>query len=121
MKIYTSYFGNLKKIPEHILPVSIARFPPKWFFGESMQLLAPPKKLLWMAKQGKISEDEYTIEYMKAIELQFNPQTLFDKLKNMFDDSDIAILCFEKKGEFCHRRLLAAWLKQGLGIDVNEL
>ena len=35
---------------------------------------------------------------------------------------DNAILCcYERKGEFCHRRLVAAWFQKELKIDVPEL
>jgi uncharacterized protein YeaO (DUF488 family) len=121
MKIYTSTFGFLKSIPPEIVPVSIARFPPKWFDGREMKILAPEKTLLWKAKQGKISNEEYTKQYMEWIQKVFDPQSLYEKLKNNFFEKDIVLLCFEKKGEFCHRRLLAKWLEEALNITVPEL
>jgi hypothetical protein len=30
------------------------------------------------------------------------------------------LLCWEAPGKFCHRRLVAAWLEDALGIDVPE-
>lgn len=33
MKIYTSYFANLKNIPANIVPISISRKPPKGYGG----------------------------------------------------------------------------------------
>ena len=121
MKIYTSYFGFLKKVPPEILPVSIARFSPKWFSGKEMKPLAPEKKLLWQAKGGKISEEEYTRRYMNQIQKLFDPIILYGKFVTDFGGKDIVLLCFEKKGEFCHRRLLAEWLEAGLAISIPEL
>ena len=110
MNIYTSYFGNLKNIPGTILPVSIARFSPGWFNGPRMDRLAPSKKLLWGSKQGRIDAEEYTARYMAEITEQFDPPSLVQTLEKEFPGQDIALLCYEKKGEFCHRRLVAEWL-----------
>lgn len=121
MKIYTSYFSYLKSIPFEITTVSIARFPPKWFDGYEMKVLAPEKKLLWQSKQKKISEGDYTRQYMAQIKEVFDPQSLYEKLQNEFTGKDIVLLCFERKGEFCHRRLLANWLEASLDIKVQEL
>lgn len=30
-------------------------------------------------------------------------------------------VCWEAPGEFCHRRLVAAWLETALGVTVPEL
>ena len=32
----------------------------------------------------------------------------------------IALICYEKPSEFCHRHLVADWLKE-YGIEVEEL
>lgn len=34
---------------------------------------------------------------------------------------DTVLLWYEKPGEYCHRRLAAAWLEEKLGIQVPEL
>lgn len=86
-----------------------------------MKMLAPEKKLLWKAKQGKISQEEYALQYMAQVRGVFDPQTLYKELQNRFTGRDIVFLCFEKKGEFCHRRLLAKWLEEALDITVQEL
>ena len=31
------------------------------------------------------------------------------------------MLCWEPPGKFCHRRLVAKWLEEHLGVDVPEL
>jgi len=120
MKIYTSCFGSLKNIPDTIIPVSIARFPPKWFAGAEIRDLAPSKKLLGQARSGRIDQAEYTTRYFAEIRERYSPETLVRQLARDFDDRDVVLLCFEKKGEFCHRRLVAAWLEDQLGIVVPE-
>lgn len=34
---------------------------------------------------------------------------------------DVVLLCYEKPGQFCHRRLVAEWFEQELGLVVPEL
>lgn len=34
--------------------------------------------------------------------------------------NDVALVCYEKPGEFCHRRIVAEWLKKAAGIPVEE-
>ena len=121
MIIYTSYFGNLKHIPPKILPVSIARFPPRWYKGHQMKSLAPPEKLLWKAKQGKTDKEDYRLQYLGEIEKRFTPSSLYDSLISTCGGQDIALLCFEKRGQFCHRRILAQWLEEIPGVEVKEL
>ena len=49
--IYTSYYGNLKKIDKKIEPISISQFTPKGIHIFSMEELAPSKELLnWWKK-----------------------------------------------------------------------
>jgi len=34
---------------------------------------------------------------------------------------DVVLLCWEPPVEFCHRQVVAAWLKAKLGVVVEEL
>jgi uncharacterized protein (DUF488 family) len=34
--------------------------------------------------------------------------------------SEAVLLCWEAPGRFCHRRLVATWLEEALGVDVPE-
>ena len=86
-----------------------------------MKSLAPPEKLLWKAKQGKIDEKDYTAQYLKEIEKRHTSSSLYDSLISAYGGQDVAMLCFEKRGEFCHRRIMAQWLEQVPGVEVKEL
>ena len=33
---------------------------------------------------------------------------------------DIVLLCYEKPGRFCHRHILAEWIKEKTGEEVEE-
>lgn len=116
MKIYTSYFGNLRKLTqERIVPVSIARYPPKWYGGHSYTALAPTAYML----SGSCSHEEYLSRYAE-LTWRMNAADVVKDLEQMSQGRDVALLCFEKPGQFCHRRLAADWLHKELGIDVEE-
>jgi len=35
-------------------------------------------------------------------------------------ENNVIMLCWEPPGEFCHRRVVAAWLQKELGFEVPE-
>ncbi|MDR1335095.1 MAG: DUF488 domain-containing protein [Holosporaceae bacterium] len=42
------------------------------------------------------------------------------KMLNKSSKEHLALLCYEKSGETCHRRFIARWLEEGNGISVPE-
>lgn len=122
--IYTSYFGKLKSLPNNIVPISICAKAPDWYKGLQYKKLAPKYDFLMQWKKNH--DNEY---YIKC----FNEQVL-DKFINasevMFDlgnlvynhvgyYADIALICYEKPSDFCHRHLVADWLKKS-GYECME-
>jgi uncharacterized protein (DUF488 family) len=103
----TSYFAKTKN---HQRAVSIARSSPRWFKGRRYMQLAPPWSLVKME-----DEEEYTKEYRKILD-KLDPAMVLEDL-----GEGAILLCWEKAGEFCHRRLVAEWLEEHLGITVNEI
>ena len=113
MKIYTSNFGNLRKLREKfILPIAIVRYAPKWYDGFNYQRLAPTSPML------SYGEPEYRVAFGKLLN-HLNPHAIVGELTAISGGKDIALLCYEKDGEFCHRHLVADWLKAN-GYDVTE-
>ena len=59
---------------------------------------------------------------LKKVLSKLNPQQVFDELGD-----NAVLLCYEKYANiengttFCHRRMVAKWLEQNLGIKVDEL
>ena len=113
--IYTSYFAQLRNLPENIVPVSICGKAPDWYKGLQYKKLAP--KYDFFMEWKKNHDNDY---YIKC----FNEQVL-DKL-NVADvivdlsrlvygfntgENDIALICYEKPSDFCHRHLVADWLR----------
>jgi len=114
--IYTSYLGNIKNIPEDMEKISIMRFTPEWandYIDKIDLKLAPTEDTLIKYKNGKISKSEYIEEFnsvLKAIPLK----TIKKKLDNK------VLLCTCKVGDFCHRHLIADYLRSK-GIAIEEL
>ena len=46
---------------------------------------------------------------------------ILEKIKNRFSEKDVVFLCYEKKGDFCHRHCLAKFLEDFYGLEVKEL
>lgn len=117
MRIYTSYFGNLKALHKSgVVPVSIALWKPKWYKGLSLKEVAPKAYML----NDSLTEDEYVGMYYRNVLYPINAYSILDKLKAMTNGKDCALLCYEKPGDFCHRNLLAKWLKDQTGIEIEE-
>jgi len=62
-----------------------------------------------------MDEASYREAYQKILD-GLDPQEVFEDLC-----ADAILLCWEAPGKFCHRRLVAAWLEEKLGVQVPEL
>lgn len=112
VKIYTSHFRG-KKIGRGI---SIATRQPSGMVLNEFKRLAPYK---WMIA------DHVTIpDYMKAFEdilATLDPNDVVEKLIEVAHGSkEFTLCCWEKPGEFCHRHMVAEWLKKA-GYEVVEV
>lgn len=115
--VYTSYLGNLKKIPMDMKKISIMRYTPKWgddYIDMNDLELAPSEELLNGYKSGKITEDEYRKIFKKEVLDKIDSKKLYMKYKNK------VLLCTCKTGKFCHRHLISEKLKED-GYAVREL
>ena len=108
----TSYFG---KSGQHSRAVSIAGRSPKDFEGREYKKLAPE---YWFFKKYKLDGDAefYTQQYQAEVLDQLDAKEVLRDL-----GEDAVLLCWEKPGEFCHRHLVAKWLKEKLDLEVTEL
>lgn len=104
----TSYFGNIKKLPKG-KAVSIARGNPVWFHGRVYLPLAPTWKMI-----KQMSESDY-LKHYHAMLAKLDPKKVFEEL-----GEDAILLCWEKPGEWCHRRIVAEWLERELGVHIPE-
>ena len=109
-RIYTTYFAKAKKLPEHIVPVSIAMKPPSGWQGLQYSKLAP---LFWIwavwHNQGR-DNALYTKNYEAHVLSRLNPLQVYNELMELSGGKDIALVCYEKPQDFCHRHLVGRWL-----------
>ena len=118
MKIYTSYFANSKKLTQAgIMVIGVALYPPRWFNGVSVWTVAPTPSILRAKGQTR---EQYSVRYRNEVLSRVNPQQLMENLRNLSQGHDVALCCFEKPGDFCHRHILAEWLSQNTGETIKE-
>lgn len=122
ISIYTSYFANVNKIPPNIVPISISRWSPKWLsWVLSFKDLAPSKEIVTECKSVGMDSNEYTVRYTSEVLNNLDAKDILYRLSSLSNGKDIALLCYERPGDMCHRHLVAKWLEQDLGITVKEL
>ncbi len=102
-----SFFRFYKRQDQRL--VSIARTAPEWFEGRQYQPLVPRHYMFGL------SESEFEAAYMDYLET-LDPHKVWIDL-----GQDAILLCWEGPEKFCHRRLVARWLEQRLGVQVEEV
>jgi hypothetical protein len=88
--------------------VAISRGIPFWFKGRRELRLAPSWAML------KMSKDEYDERFARLL-ARLDPRELYDEL-----GADAVLLCWEAPGVRCHRRRVAEWFEDALGVEVPE-
>ena len=131
--IYTTYFAKLKSLPNNIIPISICGKAPSWYTGLQYKKLAP--KFDFFMKWKETQDNDYYVEHFQKEVLSpldfiktihevhlLLPYEVREKIQSaVWDASDwhIALVCYEKPGDFCHRHLVAQWLNTQ-GIKCEE-
>lgn len=119
--IYTSYFAKLNKLPNNIVPISICGKAPDWYKGLQYTKLAP-KYGFFVEWKYKNHDNNYYIQhfYDEVLNL-LDANSIVDELYSMSNNQDIALICFEKPTDFCHRHLVADWITKNTNEEVKEL
>lgn len=63
--------------------------------------------------------EQFTKSYNEQILARLDPHYIATALRRWVGDKDFALVCYEKSSDFCHRHLVADWLKTA-GYDVVE-
>ena len=118
-EIYTSYFANIKNLPDNLYPISICGKAPDWYKGVQYKALAPK---YWFFKKYKEDRDNefYALVFNKEVLSVLRPHEVLSDLKKLTGNKIPCLLCYEKPGDFCHRHLVAEWLQNNCGIEVRE-
>jgi hypothetical protein len=108
MEIYTSNYASIRKLPAHLTPVSISVGVPKWFKGHVEKRLAPT----WvMMKKPREVYDSMFAEALSKLDAERIVKSL---------PENPVLLCYEAHNDWCHRRMVAEWLENEMGIVVPE-
>lgn len=119
MRIYTSYFARQKKLrTAGIKTVSIAIKQPTFFYGPQYLPLAPPWSLVRGVKYEGKSQEWYDKHFTAQLQA-LNPDEVVKEIEQLSDGKDIALLCYEKNVDECHRKTVGEWLKNN-GYEVEE-
>lgn len=126
--LYTSYFAKIRKFPDNIIPISIARFQPKWLNNIIIcDELSPTPEILELYKKNNNIND-YIKKYDEEILSKYNSKDIIHLIENKTGiknivnnpNTHIALCCYEKPTDFCHRHLLADFLEKE-NIMIQEL
>lgn len=96
--------------------IGIALYPPKWFSGISNKYVSPSWDILHNSK----SEEDYVQRFNSEILARRDPKVFLTAIEKIANGKDVALCCFEKPDEFCHRHLVAKWLNEKLGMQIEE-
>ena len=69
---------------------------------------------------GKATREQYIEMYFNDVVGKLSPERVLADLERMSGGQDVALLCYEKPGEFCHRRLFAQWMLEQTGLEIPE-
>lgn len=117
--IYTSYFANLKNIPNAITPITICGRTPQFYNGLTYKKLAPKYSFFSIWKETHDNE-YYTQQFQELVLDNLNVDDVVNELKSLSGTKDFVLVCYEKPKDFCHRHLVAKWLYAN-GYDCMEL
>lgn len=99
---------------EGIVPICIARYAPKWYYGLKYLDVAPTDYML----SNACNHQEYLAKY-EGILSRLVPSNVIKAISALSQGKDVALCCYEKPGDFCHRHLLSEWFRKN-GYDVKE-
>ena len=131
--IYTSYFARLKDLPSNVVPVAICGGIPNWYKGKQYRKLVPVYDAFIRWKCDR-DDELYNEAYKEQVLNRLNPldviMDLHMLMPEVFDldmrspvytspDYHIALICYERPDDFCHRHLVADWLNEH-GIKCEE-
>lgn len=117
MKIVTSYHHKTDRLLEAGFAVfNISRFPPRWI-AKGKQIPFPE-----LAPTVEMVRNGYEWEEFDFLLEKLNPEKVYKELIALAElngKQAIALCCYEKDQDKCHRRRIKFWLSSH-GYEVNE-
>ena len=102
--------------------ISIARFAPRGT-AKGFRVFRGLAPGTWF---NSVPHETYLKLYANEILAKLDPRETWDTLHEMAAGAEPVLLCWEKPAEvnsgkvFCHRRQVAAWFEERLGVVVPE-
>ena len=124
----TSYFAKFNKLSEEekekYYPIVISTTIPKWYseYKEHHTFMSP-KNILPKYKNGEISWEQYTIEYIELLNRLEEIQSIYEFYSNIEieEEKEVVLLCYESGEKNCHRHLLTDYIREKNNIIIEEL
>ena len=115
--IYTGYYSKLEEYEKAGLePIAISGLAPCWYEGYHWKFFAPSLDIFTKWKNGEIDDQGYVNRFIPERLDILDKEDIKEKLLQ-FDNP--ILLCYEKDG-FCHRHIVADWIRENLNLDVKE-
>jgi uncharacterized protein YeaO (DUF488 family) len=117
--IFTSYFANVKKLPSNVIPIAICINPPRGYRGLWYPKLAPDYDILKRYRRDR-DEADYRKLFTRRVLDNLSIDTVLRDISEMaLPNVHVALICYEKSEDFCHRQLVAEWFRSN-GIECRE-
>ena len=121
MKLYTSRWQNKELADLDATPVGISRGVPRWrtpFRYRMLRMLAPSREIF-----GIEDPEEFEVAYTAQLDEIGSEKILqaLERINAEHGSKPLVLLCWERPGEPCHRRLWASWWFEQTGQEVPEL
>ena len=118
--IYTSYHFKFKEIEKKgITPICISLFRPRFQkYSHHWLEFCPTKEMINLDISYQNQFDLYNKLFLEKLS-KINKDEILKKINLI--QGDIALCCYEKDYETCHRYDVAAWLHNKFGYDIQEL
>ena len=125
-------FAKLKSLPKNIIPISICGKAPSWYQGLQYKKLAPKYDFFMKWKENH-NNDYYIKCFNEQVLNKLNAEQVVKELDNLLLNETLAIdysgdlkevprialICYEKPSDFCHRHLVADWLNKN-DVECKE-
>ena len=121
VRLFTSFYNNKTLAGAGFAPVRITmgypRFKLAYTLAGTVKEIAPRRSYFYapadeFAGAYRAQLDELGVDRIRA---------LLAPISSEHEGRDLALVCFEKPGEPCHRRQFAAWWEEQTGEIVAEL
>ncbi len=116
--MFTSHWRNTELADLDCVPVGISRGEPRWKLGfryRRYPALAPSDET-W----AHDDTEQFAASYLRQLE-RLGAGTIVSELERIAGGRAAVCLCWERPGEFCHRRLLAGFIQRETGTEIAEL